>query len=226
MNNFNGIVLSVSLILASGVAAPQVSVPVGGTQIVPTGGSLGLGCTALGISGQFALNGGQINGASGISISPSGQLDAGSGTVRISGSWSNNGNFVPGTSTVVFNDGCAVGPISISGTTVFHNLTLTSSSGRTFVLPEGSRITVNGTLTLQGAPGTPIQVVSSGAGTAVVTLGPGATVFRENATVNGNVQIGVTSALSSIPTLSEWALLLLATALGLTAWSRRRTIRT
>lgn len=223
--NIKYLILSTSLLLATGTALAQVTVPPGGNLIVPAGGALGLGCTALNVSGGFALNSGQVNGAAGVGIGASGTLNAGSGTLRVSGNWSNSGSFVPGTSTVVFNDGCASGPITISGNTTFHNLTLTSTNGRTFVLPEGSHLTVNGVLTLQGAPGNPIQLVSSGAGTAVVSLGPGATVVRDNATVNGNVQIGAVSATANVPTLSEWALMLLASALGLMAWSRRRSAK-
>jgi hypothetical protein len=215
-------ILVTSLLLLTGVAQSQVTVPPGGSLTVPSGGALGLGCTALNVSGGFALNSGQVNGAGGVGIGASGTLNAGSGTLRVSGNWSNSGSFVPGTSTVVFNDGCASGPITVSGTTTFHNLTLTSTSGRTFILPQGSNITVNGVLTLQGAPGNPITLVSSGAGTAVVNLGPGATVVRDNATVNGNVQIGAISATANVPTLSPWALVLLGAALGLMGLARRR----
>jgi hypothetical protein len=203
-------------------ANAQVTVPTGGSLTVPAGGTLGLGCTGLNVAGSFALNSGQVSGASGVAINAGGTLNGGSGTLNVSGNWSNVGTFVPGTGSVIFNDGCASGPITISGTTVFNNLTLTSTNGRTFVLPEGSNITVNGILTLQGTPGTPIQLVSSGSGTAVVNLGPSATVVRNNATVNGNVQIGAAAAATSIPTLSQWAMILLAGAMGLSALAHRR----
>lgn len=202
----------------------QVSVPTGGDLVVPPGGAMNLGCTSLNVSGSFALNSGQLSSVGGVSIGSGGSVNGGSGTFNVSGNWSNSGTFVPGTGSVVFYDGCASGPITITGTTAFNNLTLSSSTGRTFVVPEGSGITVNGTLTLQGAPGQPITLASSGSGTAVINLGPGAQVVRSHVNVNGNVQIGA-SATKSIPTLGEWALVTLAMALGLLAFKNRRQFK-
>ena len=94
---------------------------------------------------------------------------------------------------------------------------MSSTTGRTFVLPAGANITVLGTLTLQGAPGQPVQLASAG-GTAVINLGPSATVSRNFATVPPSVQIGavaVALAPTAIPTLDEWALLILSAALAL-----------
>lgn len=204
----------------------QVSVPPGGQLVVPSGGGLNLACTSLNVSGVFELNSGQVSSAGGVSIGTGGNMNGGAGTVNVSGSWSNSGTFVPGTGSVVFNDDCASGPISISGISTFNNLTLSSNNGRTFVVPEGSNITVNGRLTLQGLPGQPITLVSSGGGTAVIKLGPGAQVVRNNANVNGNVLIGaVATGATSIPTLSEWALAALAMILGLMTFMNRRQLK-
>jgi len=135
---------------------------------------------------------------------------------------------VDGVRTVVLRDGCDPGnSTQISGNFVFQNLTLTSTTGRTFVIPAGVNITVLGTLTLQGAPGQNIQLVSSGGGTAVINLGPGATVNRDNATVNGGVQIGAAPSATNIPTMSEYGLMLMAMLMGLAAlWHHRRTSAT
>lgn len=115
----------------------------------------------------------------------------------------------------------------LSGTMVFQNLTLSSTTGRTFVIPVGSNITVLGTLTLQGAPGQSIQLVSSGGGTAVINLGAGATVSRSFTTVAGNVQIGAAQVAASIPTLSEYGIMLLVLILGLATYGHhsRRAAR-
>lgn len=208
----------------------QVTVPPNASITAPPGSALNLACTPLQVSGSVDLGASQVNDSSGVHIQPGGGLNAGASTIHVSGDWVNAGTFVAGSGSVIFDDSCATGPITLSGQTVFNNLTLRSNSGRTFVLPQGSNITVNGTLTLQGAPGNPITLQSSGGGTAVVNLGPGAQVVQSNATVGGNVQIGPVppappSTPARIPTLSQWGLALLsllAAALGLRSARRRQ----
>lgn len=208
----------------------QVTVPPDASVAAPPGSALNLACTPVQVSGSVDLSASQVNDSSGVHIAPGGSLNAGASTIHVSGDWVNAGAFVPGSGSVVFDDRCATGPITLSGHTTFNNLTLRSSSGRAFVLPQGSNLTVNGTLTLQGAPGNPISLVSSGGGTAVVTLGPNAQVSQSNANVGSNVQIGPVpptppSTPTSIPTLSEWGLALLsllAATLGLRGARRRQ----
>lgn len=221
LNIARGMIFLYSL-LCGNILHAQITVPSSSNLTVPAGGTIGLGCAALNVMGGFILNSGQVNKAGAVGIGAGGTLDAGSGTLVISGDWSNNGSFIPGSSLVIFNDDCAFGPISFSGNSVFYNLTLISTSGRTFVLPEGSHVTVNGTLTLQGTTGNNIQLVSSGPGAAVVSLGPNANVISNYATVNGNVQIGLKSSTASVPTMNEWGLMMLAAATVLTVFTRRR----
>jgi hypothetical protein len=142
----------------------------------------------------------------------------------VGGNITAGGSVDTGNNSLVLRDGCDPGnSTQISGNFVFQNLTLTSTTGRTFVIPAGVNITVLGTLTLQGVPGQNIQLLSSGGGTAVITLGPSATVTRNNATVNGGVQIGAAPSTTSIPTLSEYGLMLLALLIGFaTLWQHRR----
>ncbi len=210
------------LSVAPTFALAQITVPAGSSFTVPAGSTVDMACTDLNVLGSFALGSGQVAGASGVDIAAGGSVNGGSGTLLVSGDWSNAGSFIPGSSTVTFNDACSSGPITIAGTSVFNNLTLTGTGG-VFVLPEGSFLTVNGTLTLLGAPGQPIQLVSSGSGTAVVSLGPGAQVVQSNATIAGNVRIG--AAIANIPTLGAWSTTALAMLLGFVALSRRRNIR-
>ncbi|MFN4117741.1 IPTL-CTERM sorting domain-containing protein [Acidovorax sp.] len=206
-------------VFTPGVAFAQVTVPPNAGMNLPTGSTLGLACTSLGVSGTVNLGASQIERAAGVQINAGGALGAGTGTLSVSGDWVNNGSFDPGTGTVAFDDACAGGPIAFLGATVFNNLTLSSLSGRTFVLPQGSNITVNGTLTLQGTPAMPIQLASSGGSTAVVNLGPGALVMRNNAQVAANVQIGALAHAGAvgIPTLSEWGRIGAAALLSLAA---------
>jgi hypothetical protein len=91
---------------------------------------------------------------------------------------------------------------------VFNNLTLSSSHGATFVIPSGSNITVNGTLTLQGTQRNPISLLASTSQLAVISLGPNAQVVQSNTSLT-NVQIGNAIVAQSIPTLNEYALGLL-----------------
>lgn len=209
------------LALVSKDALAQVTVPAGASMRMPTGSTLNLACTIIDVAGSLSLSTSQLNAANGVRIQSGGGVNGGASTIYVSGNWSNSGIFTAGTSAVVFDDRCATGPITISGQTTFNHLTLSSNSGRTFVLPQGSNITVNGTLTLQGAPGKPITLQSSGGGTAVVNLGPGAQFVQSNANVGGNVQIGSTpprpSTPASIPTLSEWGQLITATLVALLA---------
>lgn len=210
---------------AADISFAQVTVPVGGAISLPTGGNMDLGCNALNVLGTFSVNAGQTTNAGGVAIASSGTIDSGQGTISVSGNWSNSGAFVPGTGTVVFSDGCASGNIVLSGGTTFNNLNLTSSTGRTFVIPSGSNITVNGVLTLQGASGQPISLISSSGQTAVISLGPQATVVRNNVNVNSNVQIGTTPLASaqSIPTLSEYGVISLALLMLVAAgWQNKR----
>ena len=89
--------------------------------------------------------------------------------------------------------------------------------------PDGS-----GTLTL-GTPGRPVVLTSSGPGTAVVTMGPGATLSNPSGSaVPGNVQIGapVVTSPASIPTLSTYGLMLMSLMLGGLALARQRRSRT
>ena len=207
--------------LTSGLSYAQVTVPTGGTTSLPASGIMNLGCNALNVSGAYRVNSGQAINASGVSIGSGGTLDGGQGIVSVSGNWSNSGTFVPGTGTVMFIDGCATGNIVLSGTAVFNNLTLSSSTGRTFVIPAGANITVNGVLTLQGASGQPISLVSSAGSTAFIGLGPQATVVRNNVNVANNVQIGAAPA--NIPTLSEYGMLTLTLLMLLAvAWHNKR----
>jgi len=159
--------------------------------------------------GNVRVSSGQINSVSGVTITNTGVLNGDQGTINVSGNWSNSGTFNAGTGTVVFVDGCASGPITLTGPTVFNNLTLSSTTGRTFIVPAGQNITVNGILNLQGTSGQTIQLLSSNGSTAVISLGPQAQVIRNFVNVNAGVQIGALPTPQSIPTLDEYAMILL-----------------
>lgn len=207
-------------ITMSTATVAQVHVPLGGTMSVPAGGVMSLGCTALAVQGTFSVGSGQVSNTGDVGIGAGGTINGGQGLLSVSGNWNNSGTFNAGTGTVVFTDGCAAGALMFTGTTVFNNLILTSSNGRTFVIPAGSNITVLGTLTLQGAIGQSINLISSSGQTAIIKLGPQSHVVSSYFEVN-NVQIGATP--QSIPTLSEYGLMILALLITATAlWQGRR----
>lgn len=207
-------------LLWSAAATAQVTVPAGGSVSVPPGGAVDLACTGLLVNGSFQLGSGQVDNAAGVTINAGGNVDGGTGTLNVSGDWSNGGSFVPGTGTVAFGDACTSGPVSFTGPTTFHNLTL--DGGRTYTVPAGATLVVTGVLRLDGTLADPVTLVSSDPGrTAFIRLGPQAQVVRTFADVASNVQIGPATP-TSIPTLEPVALVALSALLGAGAWWRRR----
>jgi hypothetical protein len=212
------------LMLLSPAALAQLTVPIDSSFDVADG-SMSLGCTPLDVDGTLSIDSGQVSDISEVNIGTTGTINGGQGTLNVSGDWNNLGTFVPGTGTVNFTDGCAVGPVQISGATVFNNLTLTSTVGRTFIIPAGENITVNGILTLQGTEDQPIQLVSSSGEPAVIGLGPSAQVIQNFAIVSANVQIGelqIGATPRAIPTMSDYGLIILLLLIAGTAlWGGR-----
>lgn len=217
-----GCALAVSLCAP---AAAQIVYPPGSSLDVPPGGTVDQGCLTLDMRGTLNLSGGTLTVDTDVTFGSGAIVTGSNGTISVGGNLWSTDPINTGSNTVLLRDGCNPGNSSqISGNFVFRNLTLSSTSGRTFVIPAGANITVLGTLSLQGVPGQSIQLVSSGGGTAVINLGPGATVNRTYATVGGNVQIGGAPAATSIPTLSEYGLMLMALLMGLGAlWQHRRS---
>lgn len=203
-------------------ALAQFIIPAGGSFDVPGGATIDTGCVPVLVEGELSVNAGQFNTESNFDVAGTGVVNGNTGTLVIGGDLSSSGTFNAGSGTVELTDGCVGNTTQLSGTLVFENLVLSSTTGRTFVIPAGSNITVLGTLTLQGAPGQEIQLVSSGGGTAVITLGPGATVNQSFVSVAGNVQIGPAGVVQNIPTMSDLGLLLLTLLLGFVALRQLR----
>lgn len=219
--------MAASVALCCGLVAPawsQFVLGAGGSIDMSAGGSWDLVCTSVQIEGDLNVGIGQFSTASSLNVAGTGVFNGGSGLLSVGGNLSSSGTFNPQTGSVLLTDGCIGNTSQLSGTMVFRNLTLSSTTGRTFVIPAGTNITVLGTLTLQGTSGQSIQLISSGGGTAVINLGPSATVNRSFANVAGNVQIGAAAIANNIPTLGEYALMLLALLMGMAAlWHHRRS---
>ncbi|WP_053844449.1 IPTL-CTERM sorting domain-containing protein [Paracidovorax avenae] len=213
---------ALALTLCTPVAAQWV-VPPGSSLDVPPGGAVDISCTSLDMQGTLNLSGGTLSVDSSATFASGSNVTGSGGTISVGGDLIATGPVDTGNNTLVLRDGCDPGNTSqISGNIVVQNLVLQSTTGRNFVLPAGANITVLGSLTIQGTQAQPVQLTSA-SGTAVVNLGPNATVTRNFASVPPTVQIGAAAtAVTSIPTLSEYGLVLLSLLMGaLMAWKRR-----
>lgn len=204
--------------------AAELSVPAGATLEIPGSARLQMGCADLNTAGSTLVSAGQIQQAGAVTIAATGALNAGSGTIQVGGNWTNSGTFIAGSSTVMFMDGCSATPASLNGDTQYNNLVLISQTGRTFVVEAGRNIGVSGSLTVQGTPAAPVNLVTSSqtGQVAYVTLAAGATYTATDATIPPNVRIVNQTPTpppqpNPIPTLGDWGRLLLMLVLVLTA---------
>ena len=201
-----------------------------GSSIDLAGGSFQLPCTAVIMQGDLTLGTGTFDTGS-FSFDTGATVTGAGGQLNVSGDLTSTVPLNLGTSSVVLSDSCAAGStLQLSGNIIVKDLTLISTSATppTIVLPAGTNLTVLGTLTL-GSPGRPVVLTSSGPGTAVVTMGPSATLVNSSGSVvPGNVQIGapVVTAPASIPTLSTYGLMLMSLLLGGMALHRQRRTST
>ena len=221
-----------SLVLSAAVCGSawgQMVVPPG-SSIDLAGGFFQLPCTAVIMQGELTLGTGSFDTGS-FAFDSGATVTGTGGQLNVSGDLTSTVPLNLGTSSVVLSDTCAPGStLQLSGNIVVKDLTLISTGPLppTIVLPAGTNLTVLGTLTL-GTPGKPVILTSSGPGTAVVTMGPGATLSNPSGSiVPGNVQIGAVVAASpaSIPTLSTYGLMLLSLMLGGVAVRRQSRTRT
>ena len=124
-------------------------------------------------TGTLLVQGGTLDTASGsnyaltvnsLTIGSSGTLAAEGSTITLGGKWINGGTFNQGTSTVVLSGSTTV---SIAGSTVFYNLTLTNATSKEvdFSVTGSPVYAVKGLFTATGHSGAPIKIRSSLAGT-------------------------------------------------------------
>jgi len=117
-------------------------------------------------SSAINVNTGTLNVTGDISILTGGTLQASSGTIKLTGNWTNSGTFTSGTGTVEFYNSAASS--TISGTTSFCNLTCTAA-GKTLnfeadILPNNPETNVTNNLNFTGGSGNPITLARSGGG--------------------------------------------------------------
>jgi hypothetical protein len=146
-----------TLSLFAGAAHADLVVPSGGSYAL-NGGSTDLACTDLIVAGAFTVDSGSITGVRNVEIQAGGSISVTSGTLSLSGNWSNAGTFTAGSGFVNFVDlaGCATSGGAISGNTTFANLSIVTAIGKTYLIASGSTQTIAQQLTIQGAPGLPL----------------------------------------------------------------------
>jgi IPTL-CTERM motif len=229
--------------LATGSAHADMDIPAGAVAST-SGGVFDLACSDLTVGGTLNLDAGQVINVRHVSISAGGVINGNSGTLALSGNWSNSGSFVAGSSTVAFSDApaCATAS-SITGNTTFANLSLLSSAGKTYTFGAGSTQTVAGLLTILGTPTLPLNVVSSTPGQYasinltgsqnishvgvnwVQATGKPLAPALTNTNPTGNAPRWFASG-EPIPTMSAALLAVMALVVGALAWvsGRRRHI--
>ncbi len=111
-------------------------------------------------SGILNLNNKNLNVDGYILIATSGTLNATSSTITVKSDWTNWGGFNYGTSTVVLSGANQ----TVSGNATFYNLTKTVTSADTLYFQAGSTQTVINNLTLTGASGGLLSLMSTSSG--------------------------------------------------------------
>ena len=231
--------LLVSLcLLLPALARADLLVPSGGTVSL-AGATMALGCTDIVVGGTLNLNTATVTGVRNVTIQPGGTVNGGSGSIAVTGNWSNTGSFVAGTGTVSFVDNAACAPTStITGSTTFFNLSLAGSTGKTYAFQAGATTTVSKLLTILGGAATSVKIVSTAPGSAAnLSLAPAGTQNIQHVGVTDNHATGqvlapglaneggggntdgwftaaVAGPLTQVPTLGEMGLLLLILMLG------------
>jgi hypothetical protein len=212
-------VLFLALAWCSLSVQAAITVGVGATTTIGAGTS-NQNCTDIVVNGTLVLTTGSLINVRNVTINPGGILRGGSGLVSVSGNWTNSGSFVPGTGLVQLLDvpTCPIASSTIIGNNTFFNLTLDSTTGKTYIFQSSSTQTVLGALNATGV-GAPLQTSNTIPGQpAFLVLGPGATQNW----VNTPVQPGLISPVTQqIPTLGDVALLMLSLLMLLYAWHRR-----
>ena len=167
---FNGAKLCSALVVLvvtgwhSGDAAAQGISVDSGASFALGDGSADLGCGDLSISGSVTLGSGTFTTMRNVAIS-AGSLSIGSGSMSLSGDWTNSGTVSAGSGLVALVDGCGTSTSTITGDTGFHDFSAITSGGRLLQLAAGSTQTFGNSIILQGSSANPLTIRSSSPGT-------------------------------------------------------------
>ena len=146
-----------------GNAAAQ-GISVGSSASFTVGdGSVDLGCGDLSIGGSVTIGSGTFTTMRDVNVS-AGALFLGSGSMSLSGDWTNSGTVSAGAGLVTFVDGCGTNTSNIAGDTDFYDFSAVTSGGRLLQLAAGSTQTFGNSITLQGSGADPLTIRSSSPG--------------------------------------------------------------
>lgn len=223
--------------------AQSVSIDAGASWRVGDG-AMDLDCATLQVAGALHAQDGTVGGIGDLGIVAGGEVAATTAELHVGGDWRNHGGFVAGTGTVHLVDRCDAGSALIEGTTSFASLLIESARGKAYGFEAGMTQSIALALRLAGAPGVPLPIRSTQAGTrAGLALDNGASQqvtwvdVADMAAPEGSAWIasGLPAAFDSIdsgnnfrwfqpsgppapprsvPTASIWALLIMALVLA------------
>jgi hypothetical protein len=154
-----------ALIVLSLPSRAQVVVGAGSTVDLGSG-VVDYNCNDLIVAGTMLLSQAQTMDLDSLTILAGGELNAAAGTLAWSGDWANQGSFVSGTSSALWNDGCAVTLATMTGNQTFHALALQSNIGRELRFGSGQTQTVTTAFTATGSVGMLLPIRSTSAGNA------------------------------------------------------------
>lgn len=123
---------------------PGASVHIGDAKI-------DMNCLDMETAGNLTLGDGSVVNVSLISIASTGELDGGTGDMRLSGDWWNAGTFSPAQSSIYVQDGCGATESLLIGDNDFFDFSASTSIGKTLSIEAGSVQTFASKLSLQGA---------------------------------------------------------------------------
>jgi IPTL-CTERM motif len=211
--------------IQGGTFSPTGTVDVTGNLTINS--TLTQGANAVTVSGNLIIGGAGVFTA-----------NAAATDINVGGNWANTGTFTPNGSTVVFTDA----DHTLSGSTTFNNFTHSVGTSRTLTFTAGTTQTISGLLTLNGASGQLLNLRSTGAawnidraGTYNIdyvdvqysnNTGTAISVPASSNTNSGNNSGWTFTVPASIPTLSEWGMIIFTMLLGASAVFaiRRRNI--
>ncbi len=159
--------------LAVGVMAmilSLVAMPAGAQGITIDAGSRwqadgarhALDCTPITNAGQLEADSGAFDAVGG--FANTGQASATTAVLRVGGDWSNSGAFAAGQSSVQLVDACSINAASITGTTSFSSLSLSSNAGKLYAFEAGATQSVQQALVLAGGPAVRLVIRSTSPG--------------------------------------------------------------
>lgn len=227
------------------IALAGISVGLGSSMSLGSG-SVDAGCGDVTVNGTLNLNSGDLTGIDNVGFS--GTIDGDTGSMSLGGDWTNNGLFIPDSSSISLVDECGDGAAEVHGDSNFNNLSIVTNSGKTVGIESGSETNVAGDLVLTGTAGNLLTLVGIGTnaqwvlelsqfgtqlvdyvavgnGIAIIPgqhMAPGAPTSFNSINLGNNFRWFTNNLFVPIPTLSEWGMILLIAALLLGTGMRRR----